>query len=95
MYLKIIKIKKRNNYVYNLEWVTYSENQKHSWKLGLNKGHTGKTHKGSKLSVQDRAEIVNSDLSNKEIALQYNISLVYVNKLKRKKYLKERRNTNG
>ena len=28
---------KRNNHVDNLEWVTYSENQKHSWEYGLNK----------------------------------------------------------
>ena len=31
---------KENNCVYNLEWVTCSENNKHAYKIGLNKSHT-------------------------------------------------------
>lgn len=32
--------KKYDNRAENLEWVTYSENQIHSWEIGLNKGNT-------------------------------------------------------
>jgi hypothetical protein len=33
---------KTNNSVSNLEWATYSENNSHNFKIGLNKGHTRK-----------------------------------------------------
>lgn len=32
---------KKNNHVDNLEWVTHSENMKHAWENGLQKGRTG------------------------------------------------------
>ena len=67
---------KINNHVDNLEWVTYSENQKHSWDNGLNKGPT-------KLSAETILEIIHSSLSNKEAALHYNISYGYTCYLRR------------
>jgi len=47
---------KKNNILSNLEWVTQSENQKHAFKIGLNKSNmknkTGKLHPNSKSVLQ-------------------------------------------
>lgn len=36
---------KANNNINNLEWCTYSHNNKHAREMGLNKGHKGMTYK--------------------------------------------------
>lgn len=41
---------KSNNKVENLEWVTISENQKHAFKIGLNKISCGRDKKGKFVS---------------------------------------------
>ena len=42
---------KRNNNLDNLEWCTSSENQKHAYKMGLNKLRYGENNNFSKLKV--------------------------------------------
>lgn len=44
---------KRNNCLENLEWVTSSENQRHAYKLGLQKSQKGKTKRMRKVSDED------------------------------------------
>lgn len=43
---------KQNNYIDNLEWSTYSENAKHSFKMGL-QNNQGENHPQHKLSNKD------------------------------------------
>lgn len=45
------------NYAYNLEWVTCSENLKHSYKMGLSKIGSGENHPTSKLTNAEVEEI--------------------------------------
>jgi hypothetical protein len=42
---------KSNNFVLNLEWVTISENQKHAFKIGLNKVNCKRDSKGKFLKA--------------------------------------------
>lgn len=44
---------KKNNSLKNLEWCTPSENQKHAFKLGLNKPRTGERSNWAKLTKDD------------------------------------------
>ncbi len=60
---------KRNNVVSNLEWCTYSENNRHAYRIGLNKGTTGihytdaarknmsEAHKGKPLTEETRKKM--------------------------------------
>jgi hypothetical protein len=43
---------KENNNILNLEWATYSENQKHAFNNGLKKGRKGEKHHLCKLTEQ-------------------------------------------
>lgn len=54
---------KHNNSIYNLEWVTYSENMKHASDNNLTK--TGDKHYNSKLSNQDVLDIRSKYASGK------------------------------
>lgn len=44
---------KKNNNIDNLEWVTPSENMKHSYDIGLHPKKTGEKHPMSKLTKED------------------------------------------
>lgn len=44
---------KQNNKVDNLEWITYSENHKHAFKIGLKKSRKGEEMSNSKLKNKD------------------------------------------
>lgn len=48
---------KTNNKLENLEWCTSSENQKHAFKIGLQKARKGSASNFAKLSEQDIEEI--------------------------------------
>lgn len=55
---------KSNNHFYNLEWVTCSENQKHSYKLGLRKPAN---LKHSIEQIEEVCEMISDGLTNDEI----------------------------
>lgn len=62
---------KRNNNLYNLEWCTSSENQKHAYRMGLNKLRYGENNNFSKLKEKDIKKIFElrkQGLTQKEIA---------------------------
>jgi len=48
---------KLNNSVYNLEWVTSSENQKHAYDNGLKVPHIGALHQNSKIVLNIKTGI--------------------------------------
>lgn len=66
---------KKNNNLYNLEWCTSSENQKHAFKIGLQKPRKGSQSNFSKLSDQDIEKVFKLKAlrkTNKEIAQEVN-----------------------
>lgn len=65
---------KLNNKLYNLEWVTPSENTKHAYDTGLAKSKKGEENPMSKLSDRERWEICNSKESYSVLATKYNVS---------------------
>jgi hypothetical protein len=66
---------KSDNRVENLEWCTPSENVIHAVKHGLKRGVKGEKSNLSKLKESDVAEIRRSSRPQKELALQYSISI--------------------
>lgn len=66
---------KLNNNVNNLEWCTYSENSKHAFENGLNKGSYGEIHGLTKLTNKDVIYIyINPDKkTNKQLANIFNV----------------------
>ena len=75
---------KQNNNMYNLEWATSSENQKHAYKLGLQKPQKGINHGRVKLTEEEVKEIIRlrkeTDLFQKDIAKIFKVSqsLIYL-----------------
>ena len=66
---------KTNNNVDNLEWCTYSENQKHAYKTGLHKSTTGEKSSFNKLNAIEVEDIrKNFDGNYKKIAEKYSVS---------------------
>jgi len=73
---------KLDNSVNNLEWVTRSENQLHSIRIGLR--HTrGVNNSQSKLNENDALEIYNSNETLGELSLKYNVSKSTICDIKR------------
>ena len=64
---------KQNNHVSNLEWCTRSENNKHSFSIGLKKATKGSLSGMSKLTEEEVLEIRNSNLSRRELRLKYKV----------------------
>lgn len=68
---------KLNNNLSNLEWCTYSENQKHAYRLGL-KNQDGERNHRSKLTNDKVIEICKlfkeGQMTHREIALLFNVS---------------------
>lgn len=70
---------KENNWLYNLEWTTQSENEKHAYKLGL-KNQEGENHNLSKLKYGEVyliKRILQSDLYKKRRVNQVFISKMF------------------
>lgn len=66
---------KQNNLFSNLEWATYSENNKHAYdiKLKIPYDRNGNKSPNSKLTDKDVLEIRNSNLSAFELSVRYNL----------------------
>jgi len=69
---------KTNNNILNLEWCSYKENNNHALYSKLRLPKQGINHVNSKLTEKEVLEIRNSVLSQKKIALKYNISSTLV-----------------
>lgn len=65
---------KTDNSVGNLEWSTYSENNKHAFDVGLNFRHKGEKSHNAKLTEKEVLSILKDKLSSKEIAKKYNVN---------------------
>lgn len=81
---------KLNNNVKNLEWVTHSENNIHSYKNKLSKisdnqkkriSECGKSMR--KLTMEQAQEIIKSDLSLSLLAKKYNVGTTTISDIKR------------
>jgi hypothetical protein len=64
---------KNDNYVNNLEWVTQSENEKHSYCILGKKVRKGINSNLCKLTEKEVLEIRKSILSRSELAFKYNV----------------------
>lgn len=77
---------KLNNSIENLEWATYSYQQKHACAIGI-KDHFGENHSQHKLKEYQVVEILKllklGNLSNKEIGILYNVTGCCINSIKR------------
>lgn len=73
---------KMNYALKNLEYITFSDNSKHSYKLGMSKSTTGIKSGTSKLSEDDIINIYNSTDKYIEISKEYNISIPLVSLIK-------------
>ena len=75
---------KKNNYISNLEWCNSSENKKHAFKIGL-KTFKGENHPRSKLTSKKVKEIrgkyKNKDITQIELAKEYNIDQMQVSRI--------------
>ena len=76
---------KTNNSADNLEWVSSSENQKHAFKLGLQKGNKGEQNGAAKYSEDDVVlvcELLTNGKRNAEIRDETGYSLSFIEKIK-------------
>lgn len=73
---------KQDNRVENLEWVTHSENQLHSIKIGI-RTTKGEKNSQSKLRSEQVLEILKDNRLYKFIAADYGISIYTVSDIKR------------
>lgn len=79
---------KKNNTIDNLEWCTWSHNNKHGYDTGLIKSLKGENHKRAKLTNKDvleiREHLKQGVLSNVKISKLYNISSNSISGIKTK-----------
>ena len=75
---------KTDNRVENLEWVTSSENTKHSFNIGLNISNKGEKNGMSKLTKDDILEIYHSNETSITLSKKFNIDRKSINRIKRK-----------
>ena len=77
---------KTDNSVYNLEWVTNTENMKHAHQNGFIKYSNGEKHMWSKLKEHEVFEILdfvkNTNMLQREIAALYGVSHSVVSRIK-------------
>jgi hypothetical protein len=73
---------KTDNRVYNLEWVTASENMKHAYKNGLN-SKKGEKHSRNILKNDDIIKIYENknNLTQKELSKLYKVGVTQINKI--------------
>jgi hypothetical protein len=78
---------KTDNIVENLEWCTVKHNNIHAIKLGLSGQAPGEKHHMSKLKENEVLEILQNkyNLSQRELALFYNISKTQISNIVNKK----------
>lgn len=77
---------KTDNRVENLEWCTASENQLHSYKLGLKIAKKGENANNAKLTNKQVLAIRNDNRMQKEIAKDYNVHQTLISCIKRYKF---------
>ena len=71
--LEVNHIKGKGNSVDNLEWVTSKENTAHAMKYGKQK-MLGEDNSSAKLTEKEVIAIRNSNLTQKELSLEYNVT---------------------
>jgi hypothetical protein len=66
---------KSNNHYTNLEWVSHTENQRHAYRMGLNRGARGEEHSSAKLKDRDILKIrkMVKTMSQKKVAECFSI----------------------
>lgn len=75
---------KKNNSVYNLEWITKSENQKHAYKTGLQRRISGENSKSSKFKEYQIIDIKNKikqGVKIKDLAIEYNVNRATISRI--------------
>lgn len=77
-----------DNRLVNLKWSTHKENTNNAWKNGLCKAHKGQKHGGSKLKNKDVLSIRASNLTQKDIAILYKVSVDTIHKIINRKLWK-------
>lgn len=75
---------KTDNRLENLEWVTYSENNKHAYKNGL-KSNRGEKQSRSKLKEKDVLSIRESDKPANYLCLKYNTTIQTIYDIRKRK----------
>jgi hypothetical protein len=73
---------KNDNRLENLEWSTNSENQIHSYRIGLSKGKKGQNHNMAKLTENQVIAIRNDNRKQYIIAKDYNVNPDAISKIK-------------
>lgn len=79
---------KLDNSLYNLEWISQSENQKHAYRIGLQPYQYGSNRPCSKLSeneVINIKKLINQGLRLKKIADLYKVNPVTISDIKNNK----------
>ncbi len=74
---------KSDNFLCNLSWSTYEENNQHAFDIGLNK--KGVEHSKSKLKDFEIKDIRESELSNRKLAKIYFVSPETISCVKKRK----------